>query len=359
MPYNEAMILRTHRRSVALGLILVLAVATAACRPAPSATRLGIFIPNVGNGHVASATDIVTEAGKLGVHVVRVGEASITDPTPNPRLATFARAGLDVVMTVRNNPTIDANGNSVTAPIRTDAELATYRMQLGALLDRYRPKLLMIENEELDDNYFSGTPEEYLRQLNTAIEVAHTHGVEVTDGGITTRALSLLVWGDYHDRHLDAQAADFARRAFDRPGDASVRNDLLRVPFQGLRNVALAQKWDDAKRLVPGEAASGLDYVDFHWYGDDPGALRESIDYLKRVTGKPIVTTEIGQWDSGAEVNARQVTSELGVLTDEQLPYALWFDNDGDPAVGLHNDDWSLRDSGNAFAAFTAAHPQH
>lgn len=93
----------------------------------------------------------------------------------------------------------------------------------------------------------------------------------------------------------------------------------------------MAQKWEDAKTLIPGEGASSLDYVNFHWYGNDPGALRESIEYLKRATGKRAVTTEIGQWDSGAQANADQVTSELGVLTDEQLPYALWFDNDGDP----------------------------
>ena len=196
----------------------------------------------------------------------------------------------------------------------------------------------MVENEELDANFFGGSALQYLRELNAAVDVAHAHGVRVTDGGITTVALSLLTWGDLHDRGLDAQADDFATRAFARPDQAWLRADLLRKPFTGLGRAAVQAKWDQGKVLVQGLKVTGVDVVDLHWYGNDPSVLRQAIDYLKAATAKPVISTEMGQYDQRPDV----VQSSLSVVTQERLPYVIWFDADGDPAVALHDPDGTL-----------------
>jgi hypothetical protein len=51
-------------------------------------------------------------------------------------------------------------------------------------------------------------------ELNATVEAAHARGIKVTNGGFTWRPLSLLVWQDYKDAGLDAQADDFAARVF-------------------------------------------------------------------------------------------------------------------------------------------------
>ncbi len=77
-----------------------------------------------------------------------------------------------------------------------------------------------------------------------------------------------------------------------------------------------------------------LDFVNFHWYGDDGPALKESVAYLRRATAEPVITTEIGQYP----IDAGQVTTDLKVAVDDlRMPYVIWFDYDGIPAHGLHS----------------------
>lgn len=74
-----------------------------------------------------------------------------------------------------------------------------------------------------------------------------------------------------------------------------------------------------------------MDYVNFHWYREDDRALEEVVDYLRRASGKPVVTTEIGQHNTDPGL----VTQHLTTVIDElHLPLVLWFDADGEPAKG-------------------------
>jgi hypothetical protein len=96
-----------------------------------------------------------------------------------------------------------------------------------------------------------------------------------------------------------------------------------------------------------------MDYVDFHWYTDDDQVLAEVVDYLRRATGKPVVTTEIGQHNTSPDV----VTGHLQTLvSDLRLPFVIWFDADGIPAQGLHDGIGQLRPNGQAFRDFAASH---
>jgi hypothetical protein len=335
-------------------------VLAASCEPNPCApvacpagppSRVGIFTPLFTN--LTDANYVNTEARALGVQTVRATQA-VDSSTLRSAFNQFTAKGLRFVMTAVNDQQPDGTGNNPAHPPVTADEIATYQARLGTILDSgAAPVVLMVENEENAANFFAGTMEQYRGELDAAIEVAHARNIQVTDGAITSDPLALLTWQDYKDRGLDAQADDFASRAFaNKPG---VLADLRKVPFAGLTNRGLQTAWEKAKELVPLLAGSRVDFVDFHWYIDDDQALKEAVDFLQRATGKPAITTEIGQHNTSASV----VTGHLGkVVQALHLPLVLWFDWDGIPALGLHTpgSPGVLRDNGTAFKNYVNNH---
>ena len=321
--------------------LLVVTAGLAACVPGPCGSspcapgppsQVGIFIPLFTG--VTDANDVVAEANALGVHTARASQ-DVTASGVRPAFATFAAKGLKTVLTALNHPVPDGTGHNPVAPPVTPEELATYRTQLGAKLDAVAaPSVVQVENEENAAEFFSGTMTQYRAELDAAIEVAHARGVTVTDGAITSNPLAMLVWKDYKDRGLDVEADNFAARAFKDPADAWILRDLRKVPFTGLSRQNLQIAWDKATELVPLLATSNVDFVNFHWYIDDDQALKEAVDYLRRATAKPVVTTEIGQYNTTPSV----VTGHLGKMVEAlHLPLVIWFDFDGQPALGLHD----------------------
>jgi hypothetical protein len=340
----------SRRLPLILGALLALAVAApAAARPHDETrTTLGILTPLIG----LDAPDVIAEARALGVDTVRLSQ-DVANPTVRPALHVVQREGLKLLLTVNNAQERDAQGNRPGHPPVTPEELAAYHRRLGSLLDALQrpPVLLQVENEEIEPRFFAGTMTQYLGELDAAVAVAHARGIEVTNGGITGRPLALLTWQHYRNRGLEARADDFARRTFTRPQDAGVLQDLLRRPFTGLRRQPLQAAWDRASELVAAFRASRMDYVNFHWYFDDDRSLRQAVRYLRRATGKPVVTTEVGQHNTEPAV----VTGHLRTLVKRlRLPFVIWFDADGTPALGLHDAPGVLRPNGIAFRDFVA-----
>lgn len=222
-------------------------------------------------------------------------------------------------------------------------DLGEYKRQLSDLLDnlsgKYKPEFIAIENEELAKNFYDGSIEEYITQLKAAIEVAHSKGVKVTDGGITT--LHVMTYLDYLNRGMKKEAEDFKERG---------------IPKNLLRNMdsrafgARGQKLTDATyKLIEALKNSNIDYVNFHWYVEDPKALQEAVTYLRRATGKAVITTEIGQHDDSVE----WVKNVLPKAYELDLPYIIWFSGDGKKAFALQEPDGnSLRPSGEYFKEF-------
>jgi hypothetical protein len=331
-------------RKVVLALVLAsLAVGASGCT-----TRMGIFLPFI-NGAIGPQ-EITTEARAVGVRTARFSQ-DVTAPV-RPTFAAFERNGIDLVVDLHNDPQPNPNGHNVSSPPDTPEEVATWRQQVATILDGIpKPVVVQVENEENSTSYFQGEMSNYIHQLNATVDAAHPRNVKVTNGGITSRPVALLTWQDYKDRGLDAKADNLALRVFgDAPG---VLADLRREPFAGLRNLSLQAAWDRAKLLIPAFRKSAMDYVNFHWYEDDSQALREVVDYLRRATLKPVITTEIGQHNT----DPRVVTGHLATVVEKlRLPIVIWFDADGDPAMGLHDQPGVLRPNGEAFRQYLAAH---
>jgi hypothetical protein len=238
------------------------------------------------------------------------------------------RAGLKLVLTVRNN----GRGGASSPP----ADLVAYQRTLSQVLEKYRPTVLVVENEENSGLFYTGTPEEYARELKAACETAHAKGIPCTNGGLVSTLVALLVYHHYLESGRKQAAQDFAARVFTQKE-------------QEMLNSAKAQEQiRKGKALLASYRAAGADYVNFHWYIADTKALGEAVAYLKAQTGLPVMTNEIGQHND----DPNQTKAVMGKVVDLGLPIAVWFSVDAAKARALVNPDGSLRPTGTAFKRF-------
>lgn len=257
-----------------------------------------------------------------------------------PDCDALRRSGLKIVLTVRNNGN---NNTTYPSPSNPPADLDTYERRLGDILDKYVPEVLVVENEENSDLFYSGTPDQYGVELTVACDAAHRKNVPCTNGGIVSRELALLTWANYLDSGQRQQACDFARRAL--PGPEGVQ--LCSITSTASLPPRVHQNLEEGRALVQVYKASGIDYVNFHWYIADPQALREATAYLTAATGLPLLSNEIGQIDSSPDT----VSSLMSGVLDLNLPVAVWFSLDRQ-ARSLVEPDGTLRPNGEAFARF-------
>lgn len=268
----------------------------------------------------------------------------------------FAGAGLTMVLNVSNDP-------SSGGPYAFVTDTTAYKLKLDSVLDVYQPEVLVIENEETTTNYHSGPITDYFNELKAAVNIAHAHGIPVTNGGIVARAMTLLTWKSYIDSGLTTKASTYAAKAFPpsklvggKP-DTTVGSSYQTLLVKGRQMIAMYKS-------LP------LDYVNFHWYepvravgaANLPGldtiahvssALEESICYLRNETGKNILTNEIGQYNDQTGITSA-IMDEMKRMN---IPYAIWYSGDGGTgkARALQNGDRTLRSTGTTFKNYIIA----
>lgn len=240
-------------------------------------------------------------------------------------------AGLQLILTVR------ANGGP-RLPTAPPAHLHAYQTALAAVLDRYRPAVLVVENEENSALFYSGTPEEYGVQVQAACDVAHHKHIPCTNGGLVSTLVALLVYDYYLSTGQLSAARDFASRAF------------TAEQQQQLGSAQAQEQIRKGKALLAAYRAAGVDFVNFHWYIADPGALKEAVTYLRAQLGRPVITNEVGQFTD----DPTETWSKMNTIVELGLPMAVWFAQDGPQARGLVNPNGSLRPTGEAFRRFIA-----
>ena len=104
------------------------------------------------------------------------------------------------------------NGEKQPVPFPTDLE--AYSKTFTSILDKYKPELVVVENEEDNPFYHSGSADDYINELKTAITICHSKGLKVTNGGLTVREVMLLAFDDLMRSGKKQEAYDFASRAF-------------------------------------------------------------------------------------------------------------------------------------------------
>ena len=157
-----------------------------------------------------------------------------------------------------------------------------------------------------------------------------------------------------------SEAEDFAKRT-QLASINQVLPNISKIPY-------LEKGMIGMDTLIKAYKNLNLDYVNIHWYEPmylrspkapsaanvdqiDTKSIGEVVDFLKRSTGKKIITNEIGQINSSPNI----VRSVIDKCISLNMDYIIWYSGDGDDAndaVGLHNYDGTLRPNGKAFADY-------
>lgn len=270
---------------------------------------------------------------------------------PCPSCDAVHRSGLAVALTVRNGGRDQPPHQPSTPP----ADLARYEQTLASILDAWKPAIVVVENEEnLPTLYQAGdtpaaTAAAYGRELAAACEIAHQRGIACTNGGLSFDAAAGLTWLDLLDRGKTDQACAFARRTFYDETDADAGQALC--AYKTSAEVPPAVKsglLHNAAELLVTYRDLPLDMVNFHWYGHDATALATAADTMTRLTGKPVMSNEIGQrrWDADP-ANVRPL---LRAAFASGVNPAIWFSLDTPLTVSLFDQSGSLRPAGREFA---------
>ncbi|MBS1590115.1 MAG: hypothetical protein JST52_10930 [Bacteroidetes bacterium] len=193
----------------------------------------------------------VTEGKNLGVKYLR--EAIAIPDFNGAQKSSYSNAianGFRVVLTVNSLGT-------TTQPNPFVTDIQTYQSKLSSILDVYKPELVVVENEEANVLYHSGTVAQYLNELNAAVTIAHSKGYKVTNGGLT-RGIALLTWQNYINNGMTDKAQSFADRVF----SDNIKSDLPALTNHS--SLLSLMKFTDS--LIKGYKNSSIDYVNFHWY---------------------------------------------------------------------------------------------
>jgi hypothetical protein len=303
------------------------------CRPKPKKiSRFGAMIADTAD---QARLDRLHALGTSRVRLV-----ARLDVPPNSRIAEAQAQGFEILTTATNG----------AFPADPPVDAADYQARLGRELDAHPTPLVSIENEPTADRYYTGTPEQYLAELGAAVPVAHARGVKISDGGLVSAGVQLATWNDLWI-HSGCGAADhYAAIAF--PASRIGGEVISDVPSCADPNRAILgnnpkalQVMNDTNALIAGFRSIPIDYVNFHWYQSTPEAVKTTVEFLRRATGKQVITNEIGQFDASPDT----VRALLGETAELHLPWVVWFASDGSGAVGMFNADGSIRSNGLAF----------
>lgn len=291
------------------------------------------------DGGGMTVQDKIAVAKSLGVTYIRLPQVSVKDwKGRNTDVEAYKKAGFKIILTVRNEGVFGPPPGPSIPPV----DMKLYKKTVSDILDKCRPELLVIENEENNVMFYQGTPAEYAAQLKACCEIAHSKGIKCTNGGLVSSFLAAMVWKHYRDTDQIAAAEDLEKRAFTVEQANAFKSPRGRTQLQGYI--------DFGKTLIGIYKNAGIDYVNFHWYIPDAKALQEAVDYLRSETGLQPITNEIGLYSGNPTVTEQLMAK----VVDLKMPYAVWYSLDQPDYNALQTSYGSLRPGGEVFKSFIA-----
>jgi hypothetical protein len=268
----------------------------------------------------------------------------------------FASAGLKIILNINYGIPRNEMGEKQPVPFPTD--LDAYGKTVSSILDKYKPELVVIENEEDNPFYHSGSADDYINELKTAITICHSKGLKVTNGGLTEREMMLLVFDDLMSNGKTQEAYDFANHAMPQQYLSKLNN------YKKLPVVQRALTF--GKAVIQAYKTLDLDYINFHWYEPsiargkkndaalnvdhiDSTVFATVVNYLKRIAGKPVITNEFGVLNTSPTL----IQELMEQVLNANMKYAIFYSGDGaGGSIALQNGNGSLRQTGEAVRDF-------
>jgi hypothetical protein len=265
---------------------------------------------------------------------------------------TYVNNGVKVVLNIGYAP-------QTGTPVAFPTDLTTYRKKFKEILDKYQPEVVVVENEEINPNYHKGPMIDYMRMLKVAIDVCHSKGIKVTNGGVYGVQLEVLTY-QYLQTKGQSRADSFSNNCMDKSLVKSIQNKQLDP------SIDFAVKQLDTLLHY----YKNLDYVNIHPYEPfdpdvtdfskvncaTPVVIADFQEYLTARTGKPVMTNETGQ---RYNTNPDLVTSMLQEYDRLKFPYVLWYSGEtiGGSSKSLYDlNTGALYDNGIAFSNFNGSY---
>jgi hypothetical protein len=288
---------------------------------------------------------------KLGVKYIRYTIVMDHWTGTDNGFARFSSDGFHIILNVNEHD----QPTKSDKPVPFTKDTVSYKKKLSAILDKYKPEVLVIENEETNLTYHYGSMKDYLNMLRAATTVAHARGIKIADGGIHPRGICYFVWQQYMDEGLTAKANAWMTSTMN-----SQMQYAAKHPERTDNQIRIY--WNRLDTLLNAFTNMKIDYVNMHIYEaiNDvgtgkvtiPGCIPTMADYVRQRTDKLVLSNECGQHNTYATC----VTSMLQAFVDGDYKYAIWFSGDGNNAVALTNSDGTLRPTGVAFQSFMATY---
>ncbi|QEC69506.1 hypothetical protein FRZ67_20185 [Panacibacter ginsenosidivorans] len=287
-------------------------------------TKFGVMVADP----KADTDDKITISNELGVSYVRNSIILDGYNGRSPVLEDFSNAGVKVLLNLNNK-----SSSSGAHPFPTD--MVKYKKSLANVLDSYHPEVAVIENEPANEGYYTGPIENYFTELRAAIDVCKARGIKVSDGALHIGMVLICVYQDYVSQGQQKKADDFASRS-------GMSSSYIKTA-KGNGSADLNAKLTKCKKMIAAYKNMALDYVNFHWYepmGDNAskntstsakGVAKEVADYLRKATGKNVLTNEFGQTNKTSSLIASQV-NEFRLAG---LSYAIDYSNAGSGGGGI------------------------
>jgi len=286
---------------------------------------------------------MAARAGALDVAWFRPPTLYVDRWRPDPACAScraLTKSGLSVALVVRNTGR-DATPRRPSAP---PEDFDAYGRTIGAMIDQWHPALLVVEEEENRLYRFAGTAIDYRKELESACTVSHRRTIPCTNGGLSYEAVTAATWLQLLKDGKPDIACDYAKRAFyERVGTVCSFRRAEDVP-PDLREKLL----QGADALLPIYKVAPLDSVNFRWTGGDAVALAQTIDAIGRVTGKPVICTELSLRRSDSD--ARHVRPLMRAAMAGGIKVAIWTSLDSEDSTALFDDQGRLSPAGQEFA---------
>ena len=178
---------------------------TTSNQPGSANTKFGALISNL------SSENRIKVCNALGAEYVRQPIILKDFDGRSVMMDKYEKNGFKVLLNLNYDRVRERGGNKVAKPFPTN--MTEYKNLVGKVLDKYKPEIAVIENEEINDLYHTGKIEDYITELKTAIEVCKYHGVKVTDGGLAINWVSVLVYQNYIKLNRVLDAVNFAKLA--------------------------------------------------------------------------------------------------------------------------------------------------
>ncbi len=291
----------------------------------------GAFIcpPSTGQGWLGFQQSV---ASQLGVTSLR--GSTLVPGNGNPPM--LLSGGYGVLFNFNSNN--DAEDDGGPTPFVKD--LTQYKIDLSNIiaLCPVKPLVAVIENEESNRYYYSGSAWDYIKQLNAAIGVMHANGIKVANGGLTSGGLEYLVYQDFMSQGKEDSAKQFQKLTHVTPNSPTTQERGIFVDS-----------------LLRAYVQMDIDYVNFHWKGDSPDteALQDVINYIRKRLNKPVISNELGQYDK----DPNTLLAMVQLCTTYNFPFLTWYSPDekhGKKATPLQYDNATLTNTGNAYQLFLA-----